>query len=235
MEEADATTLAFGGGGASGHGSSIVETSGLVKGRASLQAVPPAPRPHTGSRRNDAAELAILHAAADLLSAGDTGLLSVAAIAERAGVGKQTIYRWWPSKSAVLLDAMVHRAQQLAPVPDSGDLHSDLRLFLRSTFSAAAANRSLLLGVLREALGDAATMERLAAFTAARRDELARILDRARERGQIDAPEWPGTVADQAFGMLWYRMIFDGGGLDEHAADDLAAALTSQLRGGREA
>ncbi|WP_156766937.1 TetR/AcrR family transcriptional regulator, partial [Mycobacterium sp. E796] len=66
-------------------------------------------RPHTGNRRNDAAERAILQAAAELLADGG-GPISVDAIAERAGVGKQTIYRWWPSKSAVLLDAMIHRA-----------------------------------------------------------------------------------------------------------------------------
>lgn len=186
-------------------------------------------RPHTGSRRNDAAERAILQAAAELLADGG-GPISVDSIAERAGVGKQTIYRWWPSKSAVLLDAMIHRARQVAPAPDSGDLLTDLRLFLRATFAAAPDNRSLLLGVLREALADDATMDRLAAFTAARRDELAGILDRARARGQIPAAEPPAAVVDQAFGLLWYRMIFAHEALDQSAADQLAAALATQLR-----
>ncbi|WP_068179327.1 TetR/AcrR family transcriptional regulator [Mycobacterium sp. UM_CSW] len=191
-------------------------------------------RPHTGNRRNDAAERAILQAAAELLADGG-GPISVDAIAERAGVGKQTIYRWWPSKSAVLLDAMIHRARQVAPAPDSGDLHADLRLFLRATFTAAPDSRSLLLGVLREALADDATMDRLAAFTAARRDELAGILARARARGQIPAAEPPATVVDQAFGLLWYRMIFAHEALDESAADQLAAALATQLRTNEEA
>jgi AcrR family transcriptional regulator len=191
-------------------------------------------RPHTGSRRNDEAELAILRAAGDLLVAGAGVPISVAAIAERAGVGKQTIYRWWPSKSAVLLDAMIHRAEQVAPLPDTGALDSDLRDFLRSTFVAAAASRSLLLGVLREALGDAATMDRLAKFTAARRDELAQILDRARVRGQLPELRRPAAVTDQAFGLLWYRMVFAHEPLDEQAADDLAAALTAQLCAHRE-
>jgi len=164
---------------------SIVETSGLVNGRASLQAVT-SRRPHTGSRRNDAAEKAILRAAAELLAADGGAPITVAAIAERAGVGKQTIYRWWPSKSAVLLDAMIQRARQVAPAPDSGDLHADLRLFLRSTFAATPDNRSLLLGVLREALGDTATMDQLAAFTA-RTDTRARTAgDRRRPSIRID-------------------------------------------------
>lgn len=191
-------------------------------------------RPHTGSRRNDAARQAILDAAAELLTAGDAAPITVGAIAERAGVGKQTIYRWWRSKSAVLLDAMIHRARQVAPVPDSGDLHADLRLFLGSTFAAVPDNRSLLLGVLREALADDATMDRLATFTAARRDELAQILARARARGQPAAAAAPPTVVDQAFGLLWYRMIFGHGPLDERAADDLATALTTQLQASQE-
>lgn len=187
-------------------------------------------RPHTGSRRNDAAERAILHAAAELLAADDGAPITVDAIAERAGVGRQTIYRWWPSKSAVLLDAMIHRARQVAPAPDRGDLHTDLRLFLRSTFAAAPDNRRLLLGALREALGDNTTMDQLAAFTATRRDEMAVILDRARARGQIPMAERQATVVDQAFGLLWYRMIFTHEPLDEHAADELATALTAQLQ-----
>ena len=189
----------------------------------------PVTRPHTGRRRNEDAEQAILQAAAELLAAGDGALITVGAIAERAGVGKQTIYRWWPSKSAVLLDAMIHRAAEVAPSPDTGDLQTDLRLFLRSTFAAAPDNRSLLLGVLREALGDAATMEQLAVYTAARRDALAQILDRARDRGQIPATARLDTVVDQAFGLLWYRMIFAHHPLDERAADDIAAALATQV------
>jgi AcrR family transcriptional regulator len=191
-------------------------------------------RPHTGSRRNDAARQAILDAAAELLAATDSAPITVGAIAERAGVGKQTIYRWWPTKSEVLLDAMIHRARQVAPTPDSGDLHADLRRFLRSTFAAAPDNRRLLLGVLREALADSATMERLAAFTAARRDELSRILDRARARGQLPGPGPAPSVVDQAFGLLWYRMIFGHQPLDARAADDLATALTTQLQTSQE-
>lgn len=176
-----------------------------------------------------------MRAAAELLGTGDSRRITVDAIAKCAGVGKQTIYRWWPSKSAVLLDAMIHRAQEIAPAPDSGDLQTDLRLFLRSTFAATPANGSLLLGVLREALGDATTMERLAVFAAARRDALTEILDRARARGQIAPSERLDTLdvlVDQAFGLLWYRMIFAHNPLDDRAADEVAEALAAQVREG---
>jgi hypothetical protein len=87
----------------------------------------------------------------------------------------------------------------------------------------------LLLGVLREALGDVDTVERLEAFTATRREALTQILDRARSRGQIAAPASLDALVDQAFGLLWYRMIFAHRPLDERAADDVTAILETQL------
>ena len=186
-------------------------------------------RIHTGRRRNEAARQAILQAAEDLLASGDGALITVAGITQRAGVGKQTIYRWWPSKSAVLLEAMTERAKAVAPVRDTGDLRDDLYLLLRSTFAAVPKNRSLLLGVLHEGLADPDTMSQLAAFAASRRDALAQIIDTARRRGQISRSAATELAVDQVFGVLWYRMIFGHQPLDARAASQLAEALVTQL------
>src|SRR6201995_2352035 len=56
-----------------------------------------ASRPHTGRRRNEAARAAILTATVDLLRDRGLDSLTIDAIAQAAGVGRQTIYRWWPS------------------------------------------------------------------------------------------------------------------------------------------
>jgi AcrR family transcriptional regulator len=79
----------------------------------------PAPRrPHTGRRRNQAARQAVLDAAAELLSRPDGAATSIEEIAQTSGVSKHTIYRWWPSKGAVLLDALVEQARRKrAPHP----------------------------------------------------------------------------------------------------------------------
>jgi AcrR family transcriptional regulator len=67
-------------------------------------------RQHTGRRRNAAARDAILDATFDLLRTRGAVGLTIDAIAEAAGVGRQTIYRWWPSKGAVAAEAMARGA-----------------------------------------------------------------------------------------------------------------------------
>src|SRR5919106_194274 len=89
------------------------------------------------SRRNPTARRAILAAALDLVREVGYAKLSIEGIAARAGVGKQTIYRWWPSKGAVLFDAFLGLSEgdegRPAPLPDTGALAADLKLVLRAT------------------------------------------------------------------------------------------------------
>src|ERR1700733_11955746 len=87
---------------------------------------------HHGNRhgRSEEARVAVLEAADDLLVERGFAQLTIEGIAARAGVAKQTIYRWWPSKTDVLLDAfLADAAEELTP-PDTGDLAADLRLHL---------------------------------------------------------------------------------------------------------
>ena len=67
----------------------------------------PAPRGPDPARRSERAHTAILEATRDLIVEVGYDSMSIEGIAARAGVGKQTIYRWWPSKAAVLLDAFL--------------------------------------------------------------------------------------------------------------------------------
>ncbi|QKV95291.1 TetR/AcrR family transcriptional regulator [Streptomyces sp. NA02950] len=99
------------------------------------------------TRRSQRSHRAILDAAIELVGEMGYAKLTIEAIAARAGVGKQTIYRWWPSKAAVLLDAFVALGEQAAreaggdgaggeetyEIPDTGDLEADLKLVVRAT------------------------------------------------------------------------------------------------------
>ena len=79
------------------------------------------------SRRS---RVAILDAALALCREQGYANVTIEAIAARAGVGKQTIYRWWPSKGAVVLDAFGRVSAAANPLRDTGDIVADMRAFV---------------------------------------------------------------------------------------------------------
>ncbi|MEU3020485.1 MULTISPECIES: TetR/AcrR family transcriptional regulator [unclassified Nocardiopsis] len=98
-------------------------------------------------RRSQRARNAIVDAAEELLGEVGYSRLTMEAIAARARVGKQTIYRWWPSKAAVVFDVFTRLtgAEAGQPLPDTGDLAADLKTVLRATadeFSDPAMDRT---------------------------------------------------------------------------------------------
>src|SRR5438270_5714664 len=104
-----------------------------------------------GRPRSEEARRAVLTAAARLVRRHGYGSLTMEAIAREAGVSKQTVYRWWPQKAAVVLEALNEAARAVAPIPDTGSLESDLRLFIRRTVAGASRNRRMLAGMMAEA------------------------------------------------------------------------------------
>ena len=189
-------------------------------------------RQHTGRRRNDAARRAILDAALTLLSAGAP--LSIERLAKTAAVGKQTIYRWWPTKAAIVLEAMKDAAQLRIPDPDTGSLSRDLERFLVAMFSAA--RDPTVAGALRSLAADAVTDETAAeilrGYAADRRRVFKSLIERAASRGEIPPPDDADLVAEQAFGVVWYRLLISGGPTDGRSARRLARALILQLNAG---
>ncbi|WP_030617904.1 TetR/AcrR family transcriptional regulator [Streptomyces sclerotialus] len=95
-----------------------------------------AKRAPDAARRSERSRQAIFDAALSLVGEVGYQRLTIEGIAARAGVGKQTIYRWWPSKADVLLDAFTADADvegYAAGLPDTGDLAADLKAVLRAT------------------------------------------------------------------------------------------------------
>src|SRR3954471_7262811 len=98
-----------------------------------------------GRRRSNKSHKAILQAALDLLEQDGYRALTIEAIAARAGVGKQTIYRWWPSKAAVVLEAFTVNAATQIPQPNTGSLQQDLQKFFAATLHAGGERTALVL------------------------------------------------------------------------------------------
>lgn len=183
-----------------------------------------------GRPRSEATQRAILDAAlAELRERGYAGM-TIEGIATRAGAGKQTIYRWWPSKADVVLDALLDLASTQVAVPDKGTLDADLAAFLIATFRQNG-QRAVLTGLMAQSVLDPvfadAFRER---FLFARRAALRGILERAAGRGEIA----PGTdlelLIDVVFGVLWYRLLVDHAPLTEKAGRELAALVLRSVR-----
>ena len=186
------------------------------------------PRRRTGGRSARVRE-AVLGAAFDELRAVGFQSLSIDDVAGRAGVHKTTVYRHWPTKADLVADAALAHADDHVPLPDTGDLATDLRLLARAVAAnleaTAATTRALVAASLTTAEGSAGMHEfwstRLAASTA--------IIDRAAARG--DGPHDTDAVLaiEMLVGPLWLRFLLTGEPIDRDVADQLASRVTAAL------
>src|SRR5437899_3103075 len=85
---------------------------------------------HRGRRRNPESHRAILRATLELLEERGYGAATIEGVAARAGVGKQTIYGWWPSRAALVMEAYEERVRGRTLRADTGSLHQDVCLML---------------------------------------------------------------------------------------------------------
>lgn len=184
---------------------------------------------NTGKRgrpRSEEARRAILRATLELAAEDDPRRLSMDAIARRAGVSKETLYRWWRSKTDVVLEALAERGEETIPLTDTGSLVGDLRLFLRATAAAVDPTTLRLLRTLAAAAADDTGFAHLVRdrFIARRRAAVMQILERGVARGELRRADVLITT-DLVYGSLWYRIIFDIAPLDDSWADAVARAV----------
>ena len=118
-----------------------------------------------GPVRSEAARVAVLEATARLFAARGYDHLTMEGVAAEAGVSKQTIYRWWPSKGAIVADCLLEGRlliDSLAP-PDNGDVRADLVGWIGEVFGVAerAVGETLLQSVIAAAADNPDVGQRL--------------------------------------------------------------------------
>jgi AcrR family transcriptional regulator len=183
-----------------------------------------------GRQRSSEAEEAILAAILQLLKEKPLRDITIEAIAHKAGVGKMTIYKWWPSKAYVALDAFAKIINKMIPVPDSGNVERDLVTLLRSYMNFYSSPTGSIFGqFLAESQSDpqfaALFRER---FLNPRREATGVILDRAIKRGELDPKMDREIVLDLIFGPMVFRLMAGHGPLNKREA---AATISTLLRG----
>jgi AcrR family transcriptional regulator len=177
--------------------------------------------------RSEPTRRAILDGALDLLQSDGYGQLTIEGLAKRAAVSKQTIYRWWPSTSAVLMEALNERASTLVTGRDLGSLERNLRHFIRRTVRALHDGLApLLAGLMAAAQSDPEfALVFNDQFLERRRGALRDLLHQALGRGEIAAEADLDLLVEIAFGTVWYRILGKHGPLNRRFADQLTDAL----------
>ncbi len=190
----------------------------------------PTPAVRPGRKRSEDSRIAIVSAAWEAFAELGYPAVTTREIATRAGCGRQTIFRWWPTKSDVLLEALVLKADTHVSVADTGDLDRELRAFLADSFALGrrAPVSGLLCALMAEAQTDAEFGRRFRdTFLTSRRDALATVLARAVDRGELSDRVRLETLLDIVFGVIWYRMLATREPLDDVLIDELVAVITS--------
>jgi AcrR family transcriptional regulator len=175
----------------------VTDSTGGPKGRA----------PH---RRDENARLAVLHAADDLVAERGFSGVTIEGIAARAGVAKQTIYRWWASKVDILLDTLIDDASRQLAVPDTGSATECTRRYLRNLarFLTKDPAGKVLLALIGEAQQDAA-MARIfhQRYLDPQRDNERAMLRRGMDSGELAAGLDVDAALDALIGPIVYRAL----------------------------
>ncbi|MFI9531226.1 TetR/AcrR family transcriptional regulator [Micromonospora rosaria] len=184
----------------------------------------PAERRERGRTRDAAATASILNAAMSILVEKGLAGFTIEGIAARAGVGKATIYRWWPSRGAVALDAFLDAVQPLVPYPEDEDFPTQLRVQVTALVRVFRDHE--VGGVVRALMGEAQTDPDLAAafrdrWLEARRTVGRAVFREAQRTGQIRDDLDIETAIDLVYGAVYFRLLAGHQPLSDEFVGDL--------------
>ena len=169
-----------------------------------------------------------------LTQSGISGV-SIDDVARNSGVAKTTIYRHWPSRSALLIDACSRMGRAQA-VPDEGDLQHDLQALTATVAEQlrTAAWPSVLPSIIDAAQRDPDIAAMYSAMHEGNMAPFHAIVKRAKERGEIPADSHAADVIAAALGPLFYRRWFSNEAIDDRFIDAVVnSAVEVAMRGGR--
>jgi AcrR family transcriptional regulator len=167
-----------------------------------------------------------MDAALAVLEEGGFANATVEAIAERAGASKATVYRWWPNKAAVFIEAFREGVAPDLPFADTGSFREDVHKQLANFTRMLTGRRGRILAAFVAAAQDdpdvAAALRTV--WIGPRRLEAKLALDRNRNRGELRDDVDLDLVLDLLYGPLYYRLLLAPGTLSLQYADQVAEA-----------
>jgi AcrR family transcriptional regulator len=162
-----------------------------------------------GRPRCEAAKQAIFDAVWRLRSRMPLAAMSIEAIAREAGVGKATIYRWWPSKAAVALDAFLHRYVPPIGLPPKGKAIEQLQRQIGAVAKVYSGELSRMAAdLIAQGQSDPEVLKLFnERFVQPRRAQAKRVIEAGIESGEIDPNIDPDMALDILFGPIYLRLL----------------------------
>ncbi len=181
------------------------------------------PRTRPGRPRSEESRTAVLRATSELLHEVGLRAMTTEEIATRSGASKATIYKWWPNKYAVAIDAFLSELMADSPDPDTGSARDDLASVLRGLlhFYTGPSGR-VFAQLVGEAQSDSVIQKELRTHLVGSRRELFRtIWDRGVARGEFRDDVDPDAAIDLIIGPALYRLMIGHAPLTEAAAETI--------------
>jgi len=184
-----------------------------------------------GATRNPASQEAILAAAETVLLEKGLSGFSIEAVARLARAGKPTIYRWWPSQAALLLDVYHNQKRINFVFPDKGNVRDDLRAYLAGLLQTwrEGGTGEVFRGLIAKAQGDPAALSALSAYMAGRREQSAEIIEKAKARGEVRADVPSTLIPELLSSFAWSCLLTDRLEVSDTEIDAIIDALLSGI------
>lgn len=180
-----------------------------------------------GRPRNERSRRAILRSTLKLLRKSSFSQLSIEAIAADARVGKATVYRWWPNKGALVVDAFACSIEDELHFPDKGTLYEDMRMQMNQ-FLEVLHSRSgrIVAGVIAAGQSDPQLMEEFRArFLRRRRQEAYHTLQRGISRGELPRNVDLDLILDLLYGGIYMRFLIRHDELNEDYVNEVCRVV----------
>ncbi|MEY9179616.1 AcrR family transcriptional regulator [Bradyrhizobium sp. USDA 326] len=168
--------------------------------------------PRRGRPRSIETSNAILESAYTLMASTGLAATTIDAVARHSSVSKMTIYKWWPSREALLIDAFLHHAAQMLPLPPASAGNPAARARRHAAAYAEALQGEfgkVQLAVISECISKTGSAELFyARYLQFRRDALVEMIAAGQQDGSILAEGLPEDLYDAIYGSLFYRYVF---------------------------
>jgi len=185
-----------------------------------------------GRPRSEQARQAILRSTLRILGQSGFSDLTIEDVADHAGVGKATVYRWWPNKGALIADAFASSTTRKLRFPDTGSVYADMSQQMRQLIKVFRSRRGRIVSaILAAGQSDKDLIEAFRErFLWPRRREAYATLRRGIERGELRRDLDPDLLLDSLYGPIYMRFLIQHDRLTPEFVDRLCELVLAGVR-----